>query len=147
MERGNYPDWLLAAQASSDIKMDEMDVTVTPEDVLSLKSPKRAAFKAGIFDAIPTLLYHDDDEVSTSGSAEDIQHSVAEFRHQFSRLKQKWTSAFQDIEVGHLLVTTDLDKVSDVTNKLASYVGHPIAIDGTLFTNIWQALSDSTTKL
>jgi hypothetical protein len=45
------------------------------------------------------------------------------------------------------LVTTDLDKVSDVTNKLSSCVGHPIAIDGTLFTNIWQALSDTTTKL
>ncbi len=45
------------------------------------------------------------------------------------------------------MVTTDLDKVSDVTNKLSSCVGHPIAIDGTLFTNIWQALSDTTTKL
>jgi len=79
-------------------------VTATPKDVLSLKSPKHAAFKAGIFDAIPTLSYDDDDEVSTSGSAEDIQRSVAEFRHRFFRLKQKWTSAFQDIEVIYWLL-------------------------------------------
>jgi len=62
-------------------------------------------------------------------------------------LKNKWTSAFQDIEVGHLLITADLDKVSVVTNTLASYVGQPMEIDGTNFSNLWQALSQINLKL
>lgn len=145
MDQGNYPDWLLAAQAESTV-----DVTASLEDVLTLKSPKQAVAKTGIFGIFPALSYDDEDDIAEDldiDPTDRLQSSVAEFKHRFARLKHKWTSVFQDVEVGHLLITADLDKVSDVTNKLVSYVGQPIEIDGTTPANLWQALSQINVKL
>jgi hypothetical protein len=149
MEQGNYPDWLLAAQLDS-----TADVTASLEDVLTLKSPKQASVRTGIFSVFPALSYNDEDDTTDDvdvdayiESTDKIQVSIDEFKHCFARLKNKWTSAFQDIEVGHLLITADLDKVSVVTNTLASYVGQPMEIDGTNFSNLWQALSQINLRL
>jgi hypothetical protein len=147
MEQGIYPEWLLSAQS---LVCPNLDETATVEDVLALKWPKQASNKTGIFDIFPALSYDDDDvslgDTDTVG-IDAVQTSIAEFKHRFSCLKQKWTTAFQDVEVGHLLVTTDLEQMSGVTNKLMEYVGLPLAIDGTLFTNVWQALSKTNIKL
>jgi len=46
-----------------------------------------------------------------------------------------------------LLVTSDLARISEVTNRLAASMGHPLAIDGTTFENVWQALERINSKL
>ena len=141
MECGSYPDWLLAVQSEK---------SLDPVDVLSLQSPKQAAAKTGIFDVFPTLSYDEGEDVNEAESSDSvamIQHSIQDFRQRFARLKHKWQSALQDVEVGHLLVTNDIARLSDVTYHLVAYMGQPLAIDGTTFTNIWQALVQVNSKL
>jgi len=84
--------------------------------LLDLESPKRAAEKTGLFTIFPSLSYDDYDSsedeevVDRAMTSEEVTFSIKEFRTRFAKLKQKWTSVFQDIEASHLMVTTDLDK-------------------------------------
>jgi len=150
MEQGSYPDWLIAAATPADVPdRDVGDVG----DVLGLCSPKQASTRTGIFDVFPALSYDEEDEnlkrveMETTSPEENVQASIQDFKHRFACLKQKWTSAFQDVEVGHFLVTSDLARISEVTNRLAASMGHPLAIDGTTFENVWQALERINSKL
>jgi hypothetical protein len=78
---------------------------------------------------------------------EDVLISIKEFKQRFARLKHKWTSAFQDVEVSHLLVTADLAKVSAVTDTLASAIGTPSEIEGTTYSSVWQAITHMSNRL
>jgi hypothetical protein len=149
MDQGSYPDWLLEAIVSK--KVSDQNVGDVG-DVLGLCSPKHENRKTGIFEVFPALSYDEEDENFVEAgpdtlSEENLQASIRDIKHRFARLKHKWTSAFQDVEVGHLLVTSDLTKISEVTNQLAAAMGHPLAIDGTTLTNVWQALEQINSKL
>jgi hypothetical protein len=152
MEQGSYPEWLLSVQ-STPVKEDsnKPEPITSTMGVLGLRSPQQAVLKTGLFDIFPALSYDEEDPVNdaepSSSTEETISTSIQEFCHRFARLKQKWTSAFQDVEVGHLLVTTDLAKISAATNTLLESMGQPVSIDGMTFTNVWQALVQINAKL
>jgi len=89
MECGSYPDWLLAVQSEK---------SLDPVDVLSLRSPKQAAAKTGIFDVFPTLSYDEGEDVNKAESSDSvamIQHSIQDFRQRFARLKQSGSRHFK----------------------------------------------------
>jgi len=122
------------------------EITTTP---FALASPGAAEQKTGIFGVFPSLSYEDDnisvaDASEASGDAlergtiTEISATMKEFKHRFNRIKTKWTAAFQDIEVGHLLVTSDIERLGTLVQ---TQLGKGIAIDGTNHTNVWEALS------
>ncbi len=70
----------------------------------------KALETADIFATFPSLSYNnepssEEDSVALTEemTKEGVTSSIKEFRHQFTWLKQKWTSAFQHIEVSHIL--------------------------------------------
>jgi predicted nucleic acid-binding Zn-ribbon protein len=144
LEQGVYPlDVNLPAKLEP---VEELEENSHPllHDQLDLVSPKKATEQAGIFSVFPTLSYDDDvengDGTDTPVTKESVRDSIKEFNHRFARLKSKWTSAFQDVEVSHLLVTADLAKVSAATDTLTSAIGAPPVIDGVTFNSVWQAI-------
>jgi len=114
-----------------------------------LSSPTAAAQNTGLFGIFPALSYEDenvsDSETSaTSGTSPNRQTmsemivTLNDFKHRFRRLKEKWSSAFQDIEVGHLMVTTDIERLGSLVQ---SQLGNGTSIEGTTHTNVWEALA------
>jgi len=64
--------------------------------------------------------------------------TIKDFKHRFRRLKEKWSSAFQDTENGHLMVTTDIERLGSLVQ---SQLGNGTSIEGTTHTNVWEALA------
>jgi len=144
LEQGVFPvDGNLSVKLET---VEEIEESPQPpvQERLDAVSPKKATEQTGIFSVFPTLSYDDEmeneDGDNTKVTKDSVLESTKEFKHRFAQLKYKWTSAFQDVEVSHLLVTADLAKVSDVTDTLASAIGTPLVIDGTNFKSVWQAM-------
>jgi len=151
LEHGVFPfDGSLPAKLEPVDEIEESPPPL-PQDPLTLVSPKKSSDHAGIFSVFPALSYDDEVDVvaedNSTVTKESVLASIQEFNHRFARLKGKWTSAFQDVEVSHLLVTADLAKVSNATDTLASAIGTPPVIDGTTFDSVWQAILHVSSRL
>jgi len=109
LEHGVFPfDGSLPAKLEPVDEIEESPPPL-PQDPLTLVSPKKSSDHAGIFSVFPALSYDDEVDVvaedNSTVTKESVLASIQEFNHRFAQLKGKWTSAFQDVEVSHLLVT------------------------------------------
>jgi hypothetical protein len=154
LEQGVRPSSFGLSPKMETVQELEEDIEPNPLTVtqLDLKSPAKAAERTGIFSLFPTLSYEDDesDEISQEDvkvPKEDVLLAIKEFKLRFDRLKTKRSSAFQDVEVSHLLVTSDLAKVSSVTENLASAIGTPVDIEGVTYNSVWQAILQMSSRL
>jgi hypothetical protein len=145
---GFFPEWL---EDETSVKSHvSAEATAKPDQVLlQLQSPKVAEQKTGIFDIFPSLSYEDESVGDKSNEDEpdpmdEISQSMKEFKHRFSRIKEKWTSALQDIEVSHLLVTSDIDRLGKMVQD---QLGTATPLNGTVFANVWEALTHVASTL
>jgi len=149
IEQGNLPDWLLL----------EAPAKSPPEDLtedLQLESPVNAAEKTGIFNVFPALSYDDDALSGADSSAsdvllttEEVTSSIRDFRQHFAMIKKKWTSVFQELEANHMMVATDLVKLSYSTNVLTARIGSPpdpSTVDVPII-NVWHTLTQIYLKV
>jgi len=149
IKQGNFPVWLIceASKKGSSVNLTE---------ALQLESPVKPTEKTGMFAIFPALSYEDDasigEDSTMSGTlltTEEVTTTIKDFKQRFSKIKQKWSSDFQDIEVNHLIVATDLDKLSSLTNVLSARLGtppDPSAVDVPVV-NVWQTLTHMYTKV
>ncbi len=105
LDDGNFPEWLVPTSTVESNKKAECD----PPQSLEALSPKDATAKVGIFEVFPSLSYDEDatsdeelDIPTTPDSQSEILKTLKEFHSQFTRLKFKWTKAFQEINGSHL---------------------------------------------
>ncbi len=105
--------------------------------------------KVGLFDTFPALSYDKEDDLeemfqmlSSAGGENTLESEVThkilkEFHKRFISIKTKWTKAFHDIEGSHLMVASDILKLSRATNNLAQNIGIPINMEDKPFTSVW----------
>jgi hypothetical protein len=62
-------------------------------------------------------------------SLTDVAKVLQEFKGRFASIKTKWTKAFQKLEDNHLLVTSDISKLSEVTKRLVQEMGSPQVLE------------------
>ncbi len=155
IELGNLPDWLIVVTSPEPEGVVTTSRMSDGKGLLDLESPKRAAEKTGLFTIFPSLSYDDYDSsedeevVDRAMTSEEVTFSIKEFRTRFAKLKQKWTSVFQDIEASHLMVTTDLDKLSTTSAVLATKMGSPpdpATLDFPI-ASVWQAITQMYIKI
>jgi len=122
-------------------------LNATPPQSLEALSPKDATAKVGIFEVFPSLSYDEDatsdeelDIPTTPDSQSEILKTLKEFHSQFTRLKFKWTKAFHEIDGSNLLVTTDIQQLTEALQNLAVTLGPPKAVEGFQFHNLWKAI-------
>jgi hypothetical protein len=150
IDQGEFPDWMPV-----DTHMKSPPLEVLMED-LQLESPGKAIAKAGIFKVFPSLSYEDDASSGAESAdshqvltTEEVTTSIREFKQRFAKIKRKWTAVFQDLEANHLMVATDLDKLSSSTNVLSARIGSP-PDSGTIdipVLNVWHSLTHMYSKV
>jgi len=147
LEQGVQPTLVTHSPKMETVK----EVEEESEGKMDIKLTPKFPDQTGIFSVFPTLSYDDDaEDLSPEISKitkEDVLLSIREFKKRFARLKMKWSSAFQDVEVSHMLVTADLAKVAKVQDTLALAIGTPSAIEGTTYNSVWQAITHMSNRL
>jgi len=122
---------------------------------VELMSPKAAEQKTGIFGFFSALSYEDDNASDSESSVtsgmtphrqtmSEMMTTLKDFKHRFKRIKAKWSSAFQDIEVGHLMVTTDIERLGTLVQ---AQLGRNTSVEGTSHTNVWEALAHAASSM
>jgi hypothetical protein len=144
VESGDSSNWFPGV-----IEYSSIQETGKASPRVELMSPKAAKQKTGIFGSFPALSYEDDNasdsETSvTSGmtpnwqTMSEMMTTLKDFKHRFQRIKAKGSSAFQDIEVGHLMVTTDIERLGTLVQ---AQLGKNTSVEGMSHTNVWEALA------
>jgi len=142
VEKGELAPWFPGDLVLKDMATE----TQIPSQVVdfTLASPRAADLKTGVFGIFPALSYEDDHASNSDREDEqdnmsfgEVISTVKDFKHRFGRIKNKWTSAFQDIKVGHLMVTSDIERLGKL---IQDHLGVPS--QGTVsHTNVWEALA------
>jgi len=148
-DMGIIPDWLPSKDSSSEEP--KLTPLVSSQD-LAVLSPVHATERVGLFDRFPTLSYDEDSSLDDDDDGQsprqdftmtDVRQTPQDFKNRFASIKTKWTKTFQELEGNHLLITSDISKLSDVTRRLVQEIGSPGSIpisEDCNICSIWQAL-------
>jgi len=148
VKEGHTPKWL-----SFDDSPAVTANTLSVSTELEILSPAQAEL-GGIMTVIPMLSFDDsisgvdDDEVELS--AVDVSSYIRKFRSHFSKLRDKWSKAFTEVEAGYGVIVQDLQKLQLMSRGQAKLLGQPVPLDGGTPPSLWgglQHVNDSITMV